>query len=223
MGGNPRLPGYRPVTLGEMKYQIKLVDLTGLPPAERLLSAKEKAFYQTLKFPKRRAEWLGGRFALKQLLLPEPGADLTRVEVLPSASGKPVVYVDGSLYTGAFSITHSHGWAAAGMSEECRFLGIDLEKVEHRISAWAEDFFHPQERTRMDDEFLTALWTKKEAVVKLLGTGLSLNSFDVRFVQDKVVFYGPALEVYRSLGGPDIKLEVSPQPEGFMLCVAYAR
>ena len=206
-----------------MKYQIKFVDLTNLPPAERILSARELAFYQTLKLPKRRTEWLGGRLALKQLLLPQPGADVSRAEILPHEGGKPQVYVDNAPYTGAFSITHSHGWAAAAISQECRFLGIDLEKVEHRINAWAEDFFHPQERQSMDDSFLTALWTKKEAVVKLLGAGLSLNSFDVRFVGDKISFYGEALQVYRSLGEPEIKLELSSRPQGFMLCVAWAR
>ena len=206
-----------------MKYQIKFVDLTSLPPADRILSERESAFYQTLKLPKRRTEWLGGRFALKQLLLPKPGADLTRVQVLPQEGGKPQVLLDGAPYTGAFSITHSHGWAAAAISRECRFLGIDLEKVEHRINAWAEDFFHPQERLQTDDAFLTALWTKKEAVVKLLGTGLSLNSFDVRFVGDKISFYGEALKVYRAMGEPDIRLEVAPKPQGFMLSVAYAQ
>lgn len=206
-----------------MAYQLKLVDLANLPPADGFLSAREKTFLETLKLPKRRTEWLGGRFALKQLILPGEGEDLSRVEVLPQAGGKPQLWLDKAVCPAAFSITHSHGWAGAAVSWEERFLGIDLEKVEHRISAWADDFFHPQERTADDDAFLTALWTKKEAVSKLLGTGLSLNSFDLRCLGNKVEFYGGAQAAYRLLGEPEIVLQTWPEPDGFMLSVAYAR
>lgn len=206
-----------------MTYRTEFVDLSGLPPADRILSARETAFYETLKFPKRRTEWLGGRFALKTLVCGLEGVSAARVEVLPREGGKPALLVDGKQSSLAFSITHSRGWAAAAVSRECRFLGVDLEKTERRIAAWAEDFFHPSERTSMDDAFLTALWTKKEAVSKLLGTGLSLNSFDLRFVGGKIEFYGPALEVYRAMGSPEITLETRPAPAGFVFSAAYAR
>ena len=207
-----------------MLYQVKFVDLSCLPPADRVLSEKELAFFQTLKFPKRRTEWLGGRLALKTLVAQAARVSLTQVEVLPQeTSGKPQLLVRGESAKWAYSITHSHGWAAAAVSQECRFLGIDLEKIQHRIHAWAEDFFHLQELTAMDDAFLTALWTRKEAVVKLLGTGLTLNSFDLRCAGQQIVFYGKALQVYQSLGAPQITLQTHEEPAGFMFSAAYAR
>lgn len=205
-----------------MPYQLTVVDLSGLPPADGILSERERAFYQTLRFPKRRTEWLGGRFALKRLVQEHfPGTELVDVEVLPHESGKPVLLVGGKPCNLAFSITHSRGFAAAAISATYKFLGIDLEKNEHRIDAWAKDFFHPSELTARDDAFLTALWTQKEALVKLLGTGLSLSSYDVRCVDGCPQFFGPALDVYNALGAPEIFVETRELIPGFMFSAAY--
>ena len=207
-----------------MPYQLKVVDLSSLPPADGILSERERAFYETLRFPKRRTEWLGGRFALKQLACKQfLRTELSDVEVLPHESGKPVLLVRGEPCNLAFSITHSRGFAAAAVSAMYQFLGIDLEKTEHRIDAWAADFFHPSELTSRDDAFLTGLWTQKEALVKLLGTGLSLNSYDVRCVNGKPQFFGPALDVYNKLGAPEIYVETRELLPGFMFSAAYAK
>lgn len=207
-----------------MPYQLKAVDLSSLPPADGILSERERAFYETLRFPKRRTEWLGGRFALKQLVCDRIlGTDLRQAEVLPHESGKPVLLVGGKPCNLAFSITHSRGFAAAAVSATHEFLGIDLEKTEHRIDAWANDFFHPSELTARDDTFLTGLWTQKEALVKLLGTGLSLNSYDVRCVDGRPQFFGPALDVYNKLGAPEICVETRELLPGFMFSAAYAK
>lgn len=207
-----------------MPYQLKAVDLSSLPPADGILSQRERAFFETLRFPKRRTEWLGGRFALKQLTSAACGVrDLNQIEVLPQASGKPVLLVGGEPAKLAFSITHSRGYAVAAVSEQEDFLGIDLEKTEHRIEAWANGFFHPSELTQRTDAFLTALWTQKEALVKLLGTGLSLNSYDVRCVDGKPQFFGPALDVYRALGCAEVFVQTRELLPGFIFSAAYAK
>lgn len=203
-----------------MSIQIEVVDLTKLPPDREVLTQAEQAYYQTLRVPKRRTEWLGGRFALKKLIAAAEQIDLKKVEILPASEGKPAVRLGGKDWVGAFSITHSHGFAVAAISQKAPYLGIDLEKIEHRIDAWKTGFFHPDELTGEGDEFLTALWTQKEAVVKLLGTGLSLNSFDVRCVNGTVQFYGPALEIYERLGHPFITLQTSALLPGFMFTTA---
>ena len=203
-----------------MSCQIKEVDLNCLPPADEILSERETAFYQTLRFPKRRVEWLGGRFALKELVHAQTGAPMREIEVLPQPAGKPVLRVAGEKSDLAFSITHSRGWALAALSAAEPFLGIDLEKIEPRLDAWAKDFFHPSELTAGGERFLTALWTQKEAVVKLLGTGLCLNSYDVRCIDGKTFFFGPAQAVYARLGRPRITLQTSERIAGFMFTVA---
>lgn len=206
-----------------MSFQIQVVDLTHLPPANQLLSGREQALFQAFRFPKRRGEWLGGRFALKTLAARATGALETEIELLPQPSGKPRLLVRGEESPLAFSLTHSHGFAAAALSQDEPFLGIDLEKIEKRLNAWAQDFFHPDELTGTDERFLTALWTQKEALVKVLGTGLSLNSFEVRCVRGVPAFFGRAAELYKQLGSPALTVETGERVPGFMFTVAHGR
>ena len=207
-----------------MAVALKVVDLRYLPPADEFLSEREQAVLAGLKLPKRRKEWLGGRFALKILVCAEKKVPFKQVEILaPQEGGKPVLRVLGQKCALAFSITHSHGYAAAGIAPQDKYLGIDLEKIAPRIDAWKDDFFHPSELTEKGDAFLTALWTQKEAVVKLLGTGLAVNSFDVRCVKGAVSFYGKAAEIYRALGSPVIRLKTERAPEGFAFSIAVGK
>lgn len=222
MGGNPRLSGYWSVN--RMVCRIETVDLTSLPPADGILSERERSYFEKLRFPKRRTEWLGGRFALKKAicgLLPISRLDL--IEVLPTEGGKPCLSVKGEKSSLAFSISHSHGFAVAAVSQDDDYIGIDLEKIEHRIEAWAQDFFHPSELSAREDKALTALWTQKEALVKLLGKGLCLNSYDVRFVKGKAEFYGEAHKEYVALGEPEISMQTREYPAGFMLSLASGK
>ena len=207
-----------------MAYQIEIVDLTHLPPADGILSPREQAFYQTLRFPKRRSEWLGGRFALKQVVGKLCHVDnLKQIEVLAQKSGKPKLMIGGSISSLAYSITHSNGFAVAAASATEQLLGIDLEKIEHRIDAWKHDFFHPDELTRDGDEFLTALWTQKEALAKLLGTGLSLRSNEICCVEGVPRFAGRALAIYQQLGSPLLTVTTSALLPGFMFTVAVEK
>jgi len=207
-----------------MSAEIKIVDLTSLPSGETFLSEREQAFFQTLKLPKRQKEWLGGRFALKQLVGAYTGISLTEIEVLPQAqNGKPQLVVQGENSVLPFSITHSNGYAVAAVCKEERYIGIDLEKVTHRMDAWKKDFFHPSELVEKSDDFLTALWTQKEAATKLLGTGLTIGSFDVRCINGQVQFFGRALEIYRKLGSPTITWQTSSLITGFQFTVAVGK
>lgn len=207
-----------------MSVELKVVDLANLPSGITFLSQREQAFFNTLKFPKRRKEWLGGRFALKELVAAYTGAAWPEVEVLPQAqSGKPQLVVRGKSSPLPFSITHSQGYAVAAISKEARYMGIDLEKVTHRIDAWKKDFFHPSELRQEDDEFLTALWTQKEAATKLLGTGLSVGSFDVRCIGGRVSFFNRAWQLYQQLGSPTIELQTSALIRGFQFTVASGK
>ena len=206
-----------------MAYQLEVVDLNSLPPVHTVLSGAENVFYKTLKLPKRKTEWLGGRLALKRLLAAHFHCALTEFTVLaPGGVGKPVIVAGDKILNIPFSITHSNGFAVAALAPDARFIGIDLEQIAPRIAAWKNDFFHPAELTCEDDAFLTSLWTQKEALVKLLGAGLTVNSRDVRVEDNQPQFSGRALELYNALGAPQIMLETRPLLPGFCFSVAVA-
>ena len=207
-----------------MDYLVEVIDLTTLPPARDVLSEREWMYYNTLKLPKRKTEWLGGRIALKRVVSRCTSCSLAQIEVLPQEkNGKPQLFLMEKPHSLPFSITHSHGYAVAAVATRAHYIGIDLEKIASRISAWKQDFFHPSELTEDTDTFLTALWTRKEAVVKLLGTGLTVNSFDVRCIGDDVQFFGRAQEIYRNLGRPSITLTTTSLIPGFQFTVAVGK
>ncbi len=206
-----------------MAYHIEVVDLNHLPPADTVLSEAERAFYQTLKLPKRQTEWLGGRLALKKLLCAYAGGALTDYTILaPGGVGKPSVTQGENAVPIPFSLTHSNGFAAAVLAPQACSIGIDLEKIAPRIKAWSADFFHPSELAAGEpsDDFLTQLWTQKEALVKLLGSGLTVNSFDIRVVGGVPQFFGRALAIYNALGAPSLTLETLTLLPGFCCSVA---
>ena len=86
-----------------------------------------------------------------------------------------------------FNLSHSDGLAALGVSH-MRVLGVDIEHERPLKEDIAERFFSRGEvaalRALPEAERLAAFyrcWTRKEAVVKAIGEGLSrpLDSFDV--------------------------------------------
>ncbi len=90
---------------------------------------------------------------------------------------------------GSLSITHGHGLAIAAVHPEATGLGVDLERVEARSNAWAEDHLTSDERGMVahhgpdPDTVATLIWTLKEAASKALGTGLSIPSKELEVIE----------------------------------------
>jgi 4'-phosphopantetheinyl transferase len=137
-----------------------------------------------------RTETLQHRFiaahgALRHLLaqyVEQPPATLT---FTVSAHGKPEL-VDSAL---RFNLSHSEALALCAVTLR-RAVGVDVECVKPLpdLDEVAQRFFSAREqemlRTLNGDEKLAGFyrcWTRKEAFIKALGTGLShpLDSFDV--------------------------------------------
>ena len=108
------------------------------------------------------------------------------------------------------------------MSAPHTFLGIDLEKIEKRSRAWAEEFFDPAEKGPATDAHLTKVWTQKEAVVKLLGRGLSLNTREIVLEADRLRLKGRALQAWQAAAEPQIILNSAPFDNDFIFTVAFA-
>jgi len=89
---------------------------------------------------------------------------------LYSPLGKP--YMEGMPH---FSISHCQTALAVAIHEQS--IGIDVERIRHADAALIERTMNPREQQLIaqsaePERQFTALWTRKEAVLKCLGTGL---------------------------------------------------
>lgn len=80
-----------------------------------------------------------------------------------------------------FSLSHSGNYAFLSVHDEV--IGIDAERIRKRKEGISARMFTLEEQTYVqeDDVSFFSVWTRKEAVVKALGTGLHtpFRSFDV--------------------------------------------
>ncbi len=168
-----------------------------MPAHHRWLSDREREQTATLRYTKRRQEYLTRRWAAKHAVAAQLGLDagrsdqLARIETRNHPSGAPFVAVDGRRSDVSISLTDRAGWAVCLVGETDQ-LGIDLELVEPRSDRFAEDFFTAAEQralaaARVGDERDAAanlVWSAKEAALKVLQTGLRADTRTVEVTLD---------------------------------------
>lgn len=202
-----------------MTYRLKVVELKNVPASTEVLTDREAQEYEAFKIDKRRNEWLAGRYALKLAACELFTFKMKEMEVKNLPSGKPVLLVPGGTHL-PVSITHSGDYAAAAISVTGDNIGVDIEIIEPRSRAWAEQCFDKDEISSFAPVFLTELWAKKEAVLKFLGVGLSINMTDIRFINGRLHLYGKALDIWAKEGSPKILTEVKDLDGGYKLVIA---
>jgi len=148
------------------------------------LAPQERGVLAGLRVEKRRADWLIGRWTIKNLirttLKRTNGADvdLSHIAVLAGDDGAPHAVVAGRPLHGSVSISHSHGVAFCALAEHGD-VGADIERVEPRSPRFVADYFTPEERSAVAsavpierDRLANAIWSAKESVLKARKTGL---------------------------------------------------
>jgi len=164
----------------------------GKPPA--WLGPAEREHAARLFVPKRRADFLLGRWAAKELVADLLGGGertappLDTFEIVPGPSGAPVVRLaDGGPLPLGVSVSHSDGTAFCAAWHDpdgTLAAGADLERIEPRSEAFVRDFFTAAETAawearaagRPRDALATGLWSAKEAVLKALRLGLTVDT-----------------------------------------------
>lgn len=197
---------------------VIILRLDGLPAPESVLSPEELKKYNSFKVEKRRREWLGGRTAAKTLLAESflNRASPRDIFIGSDSSGRPACFFSGAP---ALSISHCGEYAAA--AADYGHVGIDIEKIEPRARCWVEDSFRPEEAGDASPESLTALWTRKESVLKALGLGLKCSALDVKVSGSTPEFSGTALARWRELGSPDMGIVTENKPDGYILSLSF--
>jgi 4'-phosphopantetheinyl transferase len=165
--------------------------LANVPQGEAWLSAREADLSRNLRFPKRRADWLLGRWTAKNAVavfldIPAEPLALSDIEIRSALSGAPEVFLGNEPAPVSISLSHRAGVGACALAPSCVLLGCDLEAVEFHGDAFAADYFtveeqalvakfEPQGRLRL----LALLWSAKESALKLLREGLRFDTRDV--------------------------------------------
>jgi 4'-phosphopantetheinyl transferase len=170
-----------------------------IPSTDDWLSERESAYLTTLRFTKRRTEYLLRRWVGKHAVAATAGlatapADLARVEVANRPSGAPYVLVDGRPSGVEVSLTDRAGWAVCLVGADLGRVGCDLEIVEPRSAGFVTDFLTAPEQAYVaaqpdGDAAANLLWSAKESALKVLRTGLRR---DTRSVEVEVSDPGPA-------------------------------
>lgn len=153
------------------------------------LTADEKARADRFRFAKDKNHYTVARGLLRELLgkyLQQPPAGL---EFTYGPHGKPALAGKYAASGLAFNLSHSFGLAVFAFAKG-RDLGIDVERIQPESAGEdiARRFFSPREvgdlrslppEARTEAFFLC--WTRKEAYIKGLGTGLytPLDGFSV--------------------------------------------
>ncbi len=151
--------------------------------AVALLDDAERARWKRSLSGEARYSFALCRAALRVNLAEHAGCDTSDLSFGHLDHGKPFAIIGGRRSSIGFNVSHSgdHGLIAIGGHDD---LGVDVEeRSPHRdFAELTGRVYGPRERQRLDRASGTArlhlfyrLWTMKEALLKAIGTGLSLG------------------------------------------------
>lgn len=157
------------------------------------LHLDEKDYLKTLKYEQRIRSYLLGRYAAKKAVAALLDDDhLTKIQIINGVFNQPVILHDSPIRI-QVSLTHCDDLAAAIAFPEIMILGIDIEKINSRLTRTVEAELTSSEKliaARLSctyESFVTIIWTLKESLSKALKTGLAvpLHLLEVKNIEDK--------------------------------------
>lgn len=195
-GTSNAVPLFHPNMTPDMIHWT-LVEAARVPPGEGadFLSNAEQQKFAGMRFPKRRGEWLLGRWAAKSLLQSLPAYReyaLNQIEITNTPEGSPQILLpDGRISRDCLSIGHREGLAFCALATTAGLRpGADLEKIEARPRNFSEDYFTAAEQALVNsqpanarDAITTLIWSAKEAMLKSLGVGLRWDTRRVEILR----------------------------------------
>jgi 4'-phosphopantetheinyl transferase len=158
-----------------------------------ILDQQERDRMQRFHFAPDRARYAIAHANLRRILgayVHQPAAGL---RFHASRFGKPELQHRGSSSSFHFSLSHSRSIALLAVAKG-EPVGVDVEEVRPIEPEVAESHFSASERSQLNqlqgDAWLLGFyrcWTRKEAILKAEGVGLSrpLDSFDVSLLPDE--------------------------------------
>jgi len=164
-----------------------------LPAHIEILDQQERERMQRFHFAPDRARYAVAHANLRRILgayLDQPAAGL---RFHANSFGKPELHRSESSSSLHFSLSHSRSIALLAVAKG-EPVGVDVEEVKPIGPEVADSHFSASERSQLNqlqgDAWLLGFyrcWTRKEAILKAEGVGLSrpLDSFDVSLLPDE--------------------------------------
>lgn len=181
-----------PLTAGEIHLWRADLDRPPQPLAKlaATLSADERERAARFRFPEHRDRFIAGRGLLRELLGVCLGRPAAALRFGQGSHGKPALAGEEAEAGLHFNLSHSAGQALYAVAH--REVGVDLEHIDRTTSFAAIldrvctprelALFRAQPPEREREAFFSC-WTRKEAIAKALGGGLSsgLQNLEVCF------------------------------------------
>lgn len=202
----------------------------------RSLSVAERERAERFRFERHRERWLAGRIALRRILSRELAVDPAEIAYERGVHGKPAI-AGKHAGTLEFNLSHSGGRALVATTRGVE-LGVDVEEIHpmEDMRDVAERHFALEERERLfampPEEQLYGfyrLWTRKEAYIKAIGTGLGhpLDRFAVTEGVPRCRFVHLDGDAEAAVGWSLVHIDppgvVSPDGAGFVGAMAIPR
>lgn len=152
-----------------------------------LLSPDEAARAERFRFERDRGRFIAGRATLRRILASYLDAEPRSLSFSYGPAGKPEIAGPQATDRLSFNLSNSADWALLAVNRG-RCLGVDLERIPDAedlapgdLAAVAKRFFAAAEAAALAAydpplyaEAFCAIWTRKEALLKAFGAGLSL-------------------------------------------------
>ncbi len=185
----------KPIPLHPETVHLWILEIAAAAPllmdTDSLLSTQEMARAEKFRFASDRQRYTVSVKVLRLLCARYLDADPTSISFRNGKYGKPALDSNTDF---RFNLSHSAGYAIIGFAKKDA-VGVDIEHIRPvgELETIARNFFSPTELKALlslrESEFTRGFyrcWTRKEAIIKAIGSGLSfpLESFAVSVDDD---------------------------------------
>ncbi len=153
-----------------------------VPAGTDWLGRDERRVLAGIHLPRRRADWLLGRWTAKSAISAWLSVSPETVQILAAQDGAPEAWLGERRLPLSVTLSHRGGRALAAVADAPAVAGCDLEVIEPRSDAFIREWLAPEEQRRAFDSgpderasFANLVWSAKEAAAKVRREGLRLD------------------------------------------------
>lgn len=154
---------------------------------EATLSAAERERAARFRLADDRLRFVASRGLARALLGAALDAEAALVPIIADSAGRPTVSTSGSRAAVTFSVSHAGDLALVAISRDCE-VGVDVEfkrsglpfldLARTAFASGGQEALTALPKAELPEAFYT-LWTRREALLKALGQGLTVPADEV--------------------------------------------